>query len=59
MARFRTLQPVQKSRFSLKRRTAFQTGAKIYLSAKYLGLGALIEKKSIYFAVELSMRKIS
>ena len=33
------MQPVKKSRFSLKRRSAFRTGAKIYLSKKkYFGV---------------------
>ena len=42
IARFLTFTAYKKSRFSLKRRSSFRTGAKIYLSVKnILGLGAL------------------
>ena len=56
MTRFLTLilQPIKKSRFSLKRRSTFRTGAKIYLNEKsIMGLGAKqnpkkMDKKSKY-----------
>ena len=38
MTRFRNFYNVKKSRLSLKRRSAFQTGAKIYLSKKVFGV---------------------
>ena len=42
MARFRNFDSLKKSILSLKRRSAFRTGAKIYLSEKnILELGAL------------------
>ena len=42
MARFRNFYNLKKSRLSLKGRSAFQTGAKIYVSKKnILGSGAL------------------
>ena len=57
------MQPVKKSRFSLKRRSAFRTGAKIYLSKKNtLGLWALqhfAKKSFLHFPQIFNFRPLS